>query len=280
MNEFIRPGLMLKALLHVAGIATAAALSFSNYEHDNKNYIRVDDADSPLQCRKDSPLTVQYNLGSILVPGVSPLAYENGTWNNPAAAVPGQALPEWWAINQEPAGRAAYRLRNEEDSLLATGLFIPEVEPLGDFWSSTNPDREDDNVKSNRANFNLPPACVVGKRPTEEELQNNPTLGVADLDEMQKFLADLGATGSYFEYDTRALIYTDVACADTDFKEFAPIGNLTGYKYVSWHLSTLPFTTNPAQVRPHRCGQSPQKCGCKCKGGRGAEQAAAGHGGG
>ena len=93
----------------------------------------------------------QYNLASVLVPGLSPLAYANRTgadggynpdvdWRDPlfsALDSGSNGLPEWWNDlgGGATSGPRAYRLRptddddGPEDSLLATGLFIPEVVP-------------------------------------------------------------------------------------------------------------------------------------------------------
>ena len=81
---------------------------------------------------EDPILKAQYNLGSIFIPGVSPLAYqkENGSQTFQYAAPGGSnqnELPEWWQ-NRDPE-KNLYRLINEDDSPLLSGMFIPEVSP-------------------------------------------------------------------------------------------------------------------------------------------------------
>lgn len=220
---------MLGRLLFVAGIATTAALKFSNYNYGDQNYLKVELEDGTLQCPSGSKLAVQYNLASLLIPGVSPLAYrkEAGSnttqvWNDPAG--PSFALPEWWARNQEP-GRAAYRLRNESDHLLATGLFIPELELNGEFWSATNSTSEAETTRKKRAGFSSPSDCTAGSRPSETDVHDPQNGAIADLEEVQKLLAGLENTGDNYED------YTDDVVILFDKCTFgAYIGNITGYK--------------------------------------------------
>lgn len=142
----------------VCGIAAAGAepgVRFAGYTSPaGDSYIEVvvtDENNVVHTCPRGESATLwpQYNLASVLVPGLSPLAYANRTgadgeynpdvdWLDPlVSALSGSnGLPEWWnklGGGGTTTGPRAYRLRptdNDDgpvDSLLATGLFIPEV---------------------------------------------------------------------------------------------------------------------------------------------------------
>ena len=216
-------------LLLVVGIVGASSLKFSNYQFDGQNYLKVEVDDGSLKCPKTGKLAAQYNLGSVLIPGVSPLAYREKeenvdewpyVWNDPATST--SALPKWWQRNQDP-GRAQYRLRSETDSILATGLFIPEMELDGEYWSATSSKNESGDTAKNRGDgFAGISDCIAGKRPTEADIEDG-VYAIADLEHVQSYIASLWDTGGWYErpYDDRVVAF-DIC--------FAFIGNITGYK--------------------------------------------------
>lgn len=138
----------------VCGIAAAGAepgVTFTGYTSPaGDSYIEVvvtDENNVAHTCPRGESATLwpQYNLASVLVPGLSPLAYNksapggpydpDNSWLDPLAIAEDPAsngLPNWW--NSRPGSGRAYRLRptggdddGPVDSLLFTGLFIPEV---------------------------------------------------------------------------------------------------------------------------------------------------------
>jgi hypothetical protein len=140
----------------VCGIAAAGAepgVRFAGYTSAGDSYIevKVTDENNVVQtCPRSEQTTLwpQYNLASVLVPGLSPLAYNksDGTydpdksWLDPLAIAldpTSNGLPDWWNdLSPSSASGRAYRLRptgddndGPVDSLLYTGLFIPEVVP-------------------------------------------------------------------------------------------------------------------------------------------------------
>lgn len=120
---------------------------------DGDSYIEVvvtgeDDVVHTCPRTERAKLWPQYNLASVLVPGLSPLAYNKPTpdgkydpdtsWLDPLATAENpmtNGLPDWWNDrSSSPLSGRAYRLRptgddndGPVDSLLFTGLFIPEV---------------------------------------------------------------------------------------------------------------------------------------------------------
>lgn len=235
----------------LVGCATAlAGLGFTNEIYTDpitkkKSYIiKVTDADNPLTCPTGSKLGPQYNLGSIYVPGVSPLAYQNVsgqhiycdaknaeghcfTYMAPEASM-GTELPGWWRARElaedtpEEVKRSnQYKLIKSDDHLLLTGMFIPELELNGRYWWY---DESADN-----------------KRPTFEEARRDASQNakVADLDLL---MAELAAKFSDKNYESDPISKlpkvdhftstSDVGVSDNH------LGNLTGYKYAPTGVSS------------------------------------------
>lgn len=123
----------LAGCVAVLGTLQFTGTKFEVEGEPTKFLIKVTDDD--LTCGsadEDQVLKAQYNLGSIFIPGVSPLAYhkvegsQNFEYIEPGSSRT-KELPEWWK-NQSTSN--LYKLINsEKDSLVLTGMFIPEVSP-------------------------------------------------------------------------------------------------------------------------------------------------------
>ena len=261
------------AAVVVCGIAAEAGVVFKGYTAPTgESYIEVavtGDDGTPHTCPSGDAGTLwpQYNLASVLVPGLSPLAYENNTdgvynpdanWLDPLATAANQdsnGLPEWW--NKRGGNGRAYRLRpaaadGPVDSLLATGLFIPEVELDGDFWWPTTKNGQKADVNDDR----YEPASVNNHRvdaKTDTVCRSHPRPAVDTPGDFDKVFADLEVVqdvllrnvdaapdhDNIFEQDNATLITVDssaecnVPPGDADQQEplTSTLGNLTGYKY-------------------------------------------------
>lgn len=264
------------AAVVVCGIAAEAGVKFKGYTAAGESYIEVlvtGDDGTPQTCPSGDAGTLwpQYNLASVLVPGLSPLAYENNTdgaydpeanWLDPLATAANQGsngLPEWW--NKRGGNGRAYRLRPAAadgsdgplDSLLATGLFIPEVELDGDFWWPTTKNGQKDqfnndgyyepaSVNTNRVDAKTDTVCRSHPRPTVEPRGGFDKV-FADLEVVQDvLLRNVDAAPDHdniFEQDNSTLVTVDsihecnVPPAGTDPQKplTSTLGNLTGYKY-------------------------------------------------
>lgn len=275
----------------VCGIAGAeGGVSFKGYTAaGGESYIEVvvtgdDGARRGCPADKAEQLWPQYNLASVLVPGLSPLAYNFGddgaydpeaSWLDPLDSARSQTsngLPEWWNKLSKPQGEGggarAYRLRPAADGsdgpvdpLLATGLFIPEVEPDGNFWWPTTKDKdvgpntddegvEPSSVNKNRDGPRTDTVCRSHPRPQVEEGDFSTVF--ADLEVVQHAVvrdmraapADSGDSGgdgqpvpdNVFERDGSTLVAVDShdECNMPKPPPASPtstIGNVTGYKY-------------------------------------------------
>ena len=124
----------------VLGCAALGKLLYKTYEvpgniqTDTKFLIEVFDDAGDLSCADSGELRAQYNLASILVPGTSPLAYEkqqsSGKFEFTEAHTLAESndhrvLPTWWQTDP------SYKLIQDSDSPLLTGMFIPEIRMNG-----------------------------------------------------------------------------------------------------------------------------------------------------
>ncbi|MGB0550877.1 MAG: hypothetical protein ACPGR8_17280 [Limisphaerales bacterium] len=242
----------------LVGCATAlAGLTFTNEIYTDpvsgeKSYIIkvAGDADNPpLTCPSDSKLRSQYNLGSIYIPGVSPLAYQNVSGQFPYCEVKnaeghcftymapevsmGSELPDWWRAGglaedtpDEVRRSNQYKLIKQDDHLLLTGMFIPELELNGRYWW-----------------YNESAAGDNHKRPTFEETRRDVSLNhkKADLDLLMAELAakfsdknpEIDPISKLPKVD-RFTSTSDVGVSNNH------LGNLTGYKYAPTGVSPPP----------------------------------------
>ena len=273
------------AAVAVCGNAVEPGVKFKGYMAAGQSYIEVEvtgDDGTVHTCRPgdSARLWPQYNLASVLVPGLSPLAYGNTTdgeynpdanWLDPLATAENQnsnGLPDWWNERSKPqsqgGGGRAYRLRppadgsdGPVDSLLATGLFIPEVELDGDFWWPTVKHGQDGNADGYINGYFEPKSVNKNRNPkdgdtfTDTACRSHPRPSIdtpgsfdrvfADLEVVQDMLLrNVDAAPDHdniFEQDNATLITVDssaecnVPPADPQPPPTSTLGNLTGYKY-------------------------------------------------
>ena len=161
--------------------------------------------------------------------GTSPLAYQPTTrtryeYNHPEV---NDNLPEWWLAETE----SKYRIRQPGESIIRTGLFIPELEPDGQSFSSTKIDDSESTVGTGSAPTEgsvqdrskyMPKFkyCRVGKR-SDSSLADLELVAQSYVYEDANQPEENDFNFQFFDQDTN-----DGLCGGGP----VVVGNITGYK--------------------------------------------------